>query len=51
MGIRISWSDRGGWRLNLTKREGRAREWVSIPLTKTRTGRKRRVRKGVSFRL
>jgi hypothetical protein len=51
MGIRLSWSDRGGLRLNLSKREGRAREWISIPLTRTKTGRKRRVRKGASFRL
>lgn len=51
MGLRISWSNRGGLRLTESKRVGRATGWLSIPLGgKTKTGRKRRVRKGVSFR-
>lgn len=51
MSLRISWSNRGGLRLTESKRVGRATGWLSIPLGGTKNGRKRRVRKGVSFRI
>lgn len=50
MGLGISWSKRGGLRLNASVRAGRVRVGESIPLTKTRGGRKQRTRKWISFR-
>jgi hypothetical protein len=51
MALRLSWSSRGGVRLTESKRIGRLRLWESIPLTRGKNGRKRRVNKGASFRL
>lgn len=52
MGLGISWTKRGGFRLNISARQGRLREWESIPIGgKTKNGRKRRTRRGISFRL
>lgn len=53
MALRLTWTSRGGLRLTETARTGqRARAWISVPLTpKTRTGRRRRVSRGVSIRL
>lgn len=51
MGLRITWSSRGGLRLAESARQGRLSEWISIPIGRSRNGRKRRTRKGISFRL
>lgn len=49
--MRLTWSSRGGFRLTGTARVGRLRLWQSIPLTRSKSGRKRRARRGASFRL
>jgi hypothetical protein len=51
MALRISWSNRGGLRLTERKRIGRLSVGESIPLTKSKNGRKRRTRRWISFRL
>jgi hypothetical protein len=51
MGMRLTWTSRSGLRLGWSTRAGRVRLWESVPLTRSRTGRRRRVRKGVSVRL
>lgn len=53
MGLRLTWSSRSGWRLTESVRLGkRLRLFESIPLGRSsRNGRKRRIRKGASFRL
>lgn len=51
MALRISWSSRSGLRLTESARQGRLSEWISTPIGRSKNGRKRRTRKGVSFRL
>jgi hypothetical protein len=51
MGMRISWSSRGGVRLSDSIKVGRLRVGESIPLGKTKSGRRRKTRRWVSFRL
>jgi hypothetical protein len=49
--LKLDWRPGRGLDLDVTARQGRAREWVAIPLTgKTRNGRHRKVRKGASIR-
>ena len=50
MGLRIGWSSRGGLRLSGSAKLGRLGVGESVPLTKGRDGRKRKVRKWASFR-
>ena len=49
MALRLSWTSRGGLRLTESKRIGRLRLWESLPLTGK--NKRKRVRKGASFRL
>lgn len=51
MAPRLNWSNTGGTRATDSIRIGPFRFWVSKPLTKTRTGRRRKTRWGVSIRL
>ena len=51
MALRVTWSSRSGLRLTESVRVGkRLRLWESIPLTRGKT-RRRRTRKGASYRL
>jgi hypothetical protein len=51
MALRLTWSSRSGLRLTETVRVGkRLRLWESIPLTRGKN-RRRRTRKGASYRL
>lgn len=48
----LTWRPGRGVNLDVVERQGRAREWLAIPLTgKTKTGRRRKTRKDASFRL
>jgi hypothetical protein len=51
MALRISWSSRGGARLSESVKIGRLRIGESIPIGKSKNGRKRRTRRWISFRL
>lgn len=51
MGLRLTWSSRGGLRLSESARIGRLRVGESIPLARGRKGRRRRKRSWISFRL
>jgi hypothetical protein len=51
MGLRLKWSNTGGPRVTDSIRIGPFRIWASKPLAKTKNGRKRKARWGVSTRL
>lgn len=51
MALRLSWSSRGGVRLSESAKIGRLRVGESIPIGKTKSGRRRKPRRWISFRL
>lgn len=52
LGIKLDWRPGRGVDLDIAERAGRARGWQAIPLTgRTKAGKRRKVRKGASWRI
>jgi hypothetical protein len=49
--VRLNWSNRGGVRVSDSVKIGRLRVGESIPLSKSKNGRRRKPRRWISFRL